>query len=47
MLNVNFRFQFLTDLAKQLFEDYPYKVTLNDTVTCFPWCVVTCHVDQA
>jgi hypothetical protein len=20
---------------------------LNDTVTCFPWCVVTCHVDQA
>ena len=47
MLNVNFRFQFLTDLAKQLFEDYPYKVTLNDKVTCFPWCVVTCHVDQA
>jgi len=47
MLNVNFRFHFLTDLARQLFEDYPYKVTLNDTVTCFPWRVVACHADQA
>lgn len=46
MLNVNFRFHFLTDLARQLFEDYTYKVTLNDKVTCFPWLVVACHVDQ-